>query len=34
MQFVVSKTSYRYDKTLKFAEHLHNEIEKKYPGLS
>lgn len=34
IQFVVSKTSYRYDKNLKFAEHLHNEIEKKYPGLS
>ncbi|MCM0623638.1 stage II sporulation protein P [Lysinibacillus sp. OL1_EC] len=34
IQFVVSKTSYRYDKNLKFAEHLHNEIEKKYPDLS
>lgn len=32
--FEVSKTSNRYDNNLKFAEQLHNEIEKKYPGLS
>ncbi|MGE7920494.1 stage II sporulation protein P [Viridibacillus sp. NPDC093762] len=34
VQFVISKSNVNYKKNLKFANRLHNKIEKKYPGLS
>ncbi|MFF3102373.1 stage II sporulation protein P [Viridibacillus arvi] len=34
VEFVISKSNVNYEKNLKFANRLHNKIEKKYPGLS